>query len=206
MARGGLRSLRSTFSTGYSPLPRSLVIILGIDPGTRAAGYGVIEVGPAGRRGKERALDYGVVKMPAKDDHTLRLRTLYDAVMEVIERYKPDECAVEMPFYGKNAQSMLKLGRAQAAVMLAAMHREIPVAQYAPTEIKKAVVGAGSAGKEQVWFMVKQQLGLTEDRGLDASDALATALCHAWRATSGPAAGAPKDWAAFIAANPGRVR
>ena len=90
--------------------------------------------------------------------------------------------------------------------MLAAMHREVPVAQYAPTEIKKSIVGSGGASKEQVWFMVKQQLGLSEDRGLDASDALATALCHARRATSGPAAGAPKDWAAFIAANPGRVR
>ena len=178
------------------------MIVLGVDPGTRAAGLGVIEV--EGRR--ERALDYGVVTMPARDDHTLRLRTLYDAVVETIDRLHPDECAVEMPFYGKNAQSMLKLGRAQAAVMLAAMHREVPVAQYAPTEIKKSVVGSGGASKEQVWFMVKQQLGLTEDRGLDASDALATALCHARRATSGPAAGAPKDWAAFIAANPGRVR
>ena len=182
------------------------MIVLGIDPGTRHAGYGVIETAPTGRRGTERALDYGTIDLPDGQDHTLRLRTIYDRIVSLIDQHHPDECAVEVPFLGQNVQSMRKLVRVEATVMLAAMHREVPVAQYAPAEVKKAVVGGGRAAKEQVWFMVRTQLKLEEDRGLDASDALAVAMCHARRATAGPAAGAPKDWAAFIAANPGRVR
>ena len=179
------------------------MIVLGIDPGTREAGYGVISV--EGR--KETALDYGSVAMPGSMEHSLRLQVIYDKVIELADQHLPDACAVEVPFMGKNPQSMLKLVRAQGAVMLAAMHREIPIVEYAPAEIKKSVVGKGQAAKEQVWFMVRAQLGLTEDRGLDASDALAVALCHARRLQSGPASsGASKDWAAFIAANPGRVR
>ena len=180
------------------------MIVLGIDPGTRHCGFGVIET-PEGR-GRETVLDYGALHLKPDTDHTLRLEAIYARVLDLVDQYHPDEAAVEMPFYGKNAQSMLVLGRAQAAVMLAAVHRQVPLAQYAPAEVKKAVVGKGGATKEQVWFMVQQQLGVTEDRGFDASDALAVALCHVHRATSGPAAGAPKDWAAFIAANPGRVR
>ena len=179
------------------------MIVLGIDPGTRQAGYGVVAL--EGRR--ERALDYGSVSMPSSQDHALRLQTVYDRVLSLADEYLPDACAVEVPFLGKNPQAMLKLVRAQGAVMLAAMHREIPIVEYTPAEIKKSVVGKGQAAKEQVWFMVRTQLGLTEDRGLDASDALAVALCHARRLQSGPASkGGPRDWAAFIAANPGRVR
>lgn len=183
------------------------MIVLGIDPGTRHCGYGVLEVDrarPGGRR--ETVLDYGALHLRDGMDHTLRLKAIYERVVALVDEHHPDEAAVEMPFFGKNAQSMLVLGRAQAAVMLAAVHRQVPMAQYAPAEVKKAVTGKGQATKEQVWFMVRQQLGVTEDRGLDASDALAVALCHVHRATSGPSAGAPKDWAAFIAANPGRVR
>ena len=184
------------------------MIVLGIDPGTRHCGYGVLEVRPGSARGarRETVLDYGALHLREGMDHTLRLEAIYERVVALVDEHHPDEAAVEMPFFGKNAQSMLVLGRAQAAVMLAAVHRQVPVAQYAPAEVKKAVTGKGQATKEQVWFMVRQQLGVTEDRGLDASDALAVALCHVHRATSGPAAGAPKDWAAFIAANPGRVR
>ena len=178
------------------------MIVLGMDPGTRHAGYGVVET--SGRR--ETALDYGVIDLPETMDHTIRLRTIYDRVLALIDLHHPDECAVEVPFLGQNVQSLRKLVRVEATVMLAAMHREVPVAQYAPAEVKKAVVGGGRAAKEQVWFMIQQQLGITESRGLDASDALAVALCHARRVTSGPAGGAPKSWAAFIAANPGRVR
>ena len=177
------------------------MIILGIDPGTRHTGYGVVEVA----RREEAALDYGVLDLPPKLDHTLRLRRIYDAVEGLIERFLPDECAVEMPVYGQNAQSMLKLGRAQAAAMLAAANRDVPVTQYTPKEVKKAVVGNGNAAKEQVWFMVRTQLGLTEDKGLDASDALAVALCHAHRVEQGPT-GKFKDWKSFVEANPGRVR
>ena len=177
------------------------MIILGIDPGSRHTGFGVIEV--EGR--KESALDYGTVDLPATLDHTLRLQRIYDAITRVIDTHKPDECAVEMPIYVQNAQSMLKLGRAQAAVMLASVNHQIPVTHYTPKEVKKSVVGNGSAAKEQVWFMVKAQLALTEDRGMDASDALAIALCHAHRVEQGPT-GKFKDWKSFVESNPGRVR
>lgn len=178
------------------------MIVLGIDPGTQAAGFGVIQV--VGK--KETVIDYGTIRMPALSDHTLRLETIYNRVAALIEEHLPDECAVEMPFYGKNAQSMLKLGRAQAAVMLAAVHRQVPVVQYAPAEVKKAIVGTGKAAKEQVWYMLCSQLGLSEDRGLDASDALGVALCHIRRVSAGPKPGAAKDWASFVAANPDRVK
>lgn len=178
------------------------MIVLGIDPGTRTAGFGVIEA--EGRT--ERALDYGSIDLPEGMDHTLRLQRIYDRILELVDEHHPDEAAVEVPFLGQNVQSLRKLVRVEATVMLAAMHRQIPVAQYAPAEIKKSVVGKGRAAKEQVWFMLRAQLGVSEDRGLDASDALAVALCHARRLQSGPAAGAPKDWASFVKANPGRVR
>jgi len=178
------------------------MIVLGMDPGTRHAGFGVVEAD--GRL--ETALDYGVIDLPETMDHTIRLRTIYERVLALIDQHHPDECAIEVPFLGQNVQSLRKLVRVEATVMLAAMHREVPVAQYAPAEVKKAVVGGGRAAKDQVWFMLQQQLHLDEDRGRDASDALAVALAHARRATRGPAAGAPKSWEAFIAANPGRVR
>ena len=178
------------------------MIVLGIDPGTKTAGYGVVEV--EGRT--ERALDLGTIELPASMDHTLRLQRIYDRIIELVDQHHPDEAAVEVPFLGQNVQSLRKLVRVEATVMLAAMHRQIPVAQYAPAEVKKAVTGKGRAGKEQVAFMVRAILKLEDSGALDASDALAVALCHARRAQSGPASGAPKDWAAFIKANPGRVR
>ena len=178
------------------------MIVLGIDPGTRTAGFGVVEV----EGSREKALDYGSIDLPDAMDHTLRLQKIYGRIIELVDQHHPDEAAVEVPFLGQNVQSMRKLVRVEATVMLAAMHRQIPVAQYAPAEVKKAVTGSGRAGKEQVAFMVQALLKTGTDRGLDASDALAVALCHARRAQSGPATGAPKDWAAFIKANPGRVR
>lgn len=176
------------------------MIILGIDPGTRHTGYGVLEV--EGKR--ETALAYGAVEPGAKLDLMVRLQQIGEAVDALIEEHKPDELAIEMPFMGKNAQSMLKLGQVQGFVMKAALDHQIPVTQYAPREIKKAVVGNGNAAKEQVWFMLRAQLHLTEDKGLDASDALAVALCHAHRVEAGPT-GQFKDWKAFLAQNPDRV-
>ncbi|HYE95004.1 MAG TPA: crossover junction endodeoxyribonuclease RuvC [Rubricoccaceae bacterium] len=177
------------------------MIVLGIDPGTQHTGYGVVEVA----RRQETALAYGVIDLPDGMDHALRLERIYEQIVDVIERWQPDECAVEMPVFAKNAQSMLKLGRAQAAVMLAAVHRQLPVTQYTPKEVKKAVTGNGNAAKEQVWYMVQRLLSISEDKGLDASDALAVALCHAHRTEQGPT-GKFKDWKSFVAANPGRVR
>ena len=177
------------------------MIVLGIDPGTRHTGYGVLEV--VGKR--ETVLAYGTVDPSASLDLMVRLQRIGRAIEEVIAQHAPDELAIEMPFMGKNAQSMLKLGQVQGFVMKAALDHQIPVTQYAPREVKKAVVGNGNAAKEQVWYMIRAQLGVEEDKGLDASDALAVALCHARRVEQGPT-GKFKDWKSFVAANPGRIK
>lgn len=175
------------------------MIVLGIDPGSRQTGYGVIEV-----EGREtRIVDYGTVQLRT-GSHVFRLKRIYERLTKIIDDNHPDQAAVEMPVYGSNPQSMLKLGRAQAAAALAALNRQIPVTEYTPKEIKKSVTGNGGASKEQVWFMVKHLLDLHEHRGLDASDALAVAICHAHRLSSGPAR-AHKNWSSFIKANPDRI-
>ncbi len=178
------------------------MIVLGIDPGSRHTGYGVLEV----EGGREQVIEYGVLKLDVQDSHQLRLKCIYDRLMQVIERCLPDECAIEMPVYGNNAQSMLKLGRAQAAAMLAVLNRGLPVAQYTPKEVKKSVTGNGNASKEQVCFMVKSILSIEDsdiERSMDASDALAVGLCHAHRLSQGPTR--HRNWEAFIQANPDRV-
>jgi len=177
------------------------MIVLGIDPGSRITGYGVIEI----TAGTQRVLDYGAVR-PQGKDHALRLAQIHAAVTQVLVDTQPDACAIEMPVYAQNAQSMLKLGRAQAAAMLAALNRQVPVVEYTPKEVKKSVTGNGNATKAQVWYMIKKMLALEEDRGLDAADALAVGLCHAHRLGSGHAAKGGKSWASFVRDNPDRVR
>ena len=178
------------------------MIVLGIDPGSRITGYGAIEIVGSERR----IVAYGVVKPGNTSSQAMRLALIHERLIEILDQIKPDTCAIEMPVYAKNAQSMLKLGRAQAAAMLAAMNRQVPIVEYTPKEIKKAVTGNGNASKEQVWFMVQKILAINEDRGLDASDALAISLCHSQRLGSG---GTPErshgTWAAFVNANPDRV-
>ncbi len=177
--------------------------ILGIDPGSQHTGYGLVEVDG----GREKLLEQGTLHLDVTGEHQDRLKELYDRLTAVVERTLPDECAVEMPVYGKNPQSMLKLGRAQAAAMLVALNRQIPVTQYTPTEIKKSVTGNGGASKEQVAYMVRTLLhvGADEAMGLDASDALAVALCHAHRRAQGSTS-QHKNWSAFVRDNPGRLR
>jgi crossover junction endodeoxyribonuclease RuvC len=178
------------------------MIILGIDPGSRVTGYGAIEVVGT----EHRAVSYGALKPKRSDGQAMRLYRIHGGLIEILDEVKPDACAIEMPVYAQNAQSMLKLGRAQAAAMLAAMHREIPIVEYTPKEVKKAVTGNGNATKEQVWFMVKKILSIAEDRGLDASDALAVGICHCNRYRHGDESGSsPRSWAGFVQANPGRV-
>lgn len=181
------------------------MIILGIDPGSRHTGYGVVEIDGK----QQRIVEYGVLHLDVTADHVLRLKRIYDRLTQVIERCLPDDCAVEMPVYGRNPQSMLKLGRAQAAAMLAVLNREIPVTEYPPKEVKKAVTGNGNASKEQVWYMVKATLSIDEKDdgklGLDASDALAVALCHARRRTRTTTDKTYKDWSAFARSNPDRI-
>ena len=178
--------------------------ILGIDPGSRVTGYGVIDV----VKGKETLVEYGALKLDAAKSHEIRLKQIYDRLTGVVKRCKPDESAIEMPVYGKNPQSMLKLGRAQAAAMLAVLNREVPVVQYTPKEVKRSVCGNGNAAKEQVWFMVRSILKIKEGQqdkaGFDATDALAVALCHAHRKET-PGGGQHKDWSSFIRDNPDRL-
>jgi crossover junction endodeoxyribonuclease RuvC len=176
------------------------MVVLGIDPGSRVTGYGVIEIS----NGLQVVRAYGVIK-PSGKGHALKLAQIHAGIVEILEQTPPDICAIEMPVYAQNAQSMLKLGRAQAAAMLAVLNRQIPVVEYTPKAVKKSVTGNGNATKSQVWYMVKKLLEIDEDRGLDAADALAVGLCHAHRLEAGEK-GAVKSWAAFVRNNPGRVR
>jgi crossover junction endodeoxyribonuclease RuvC len=179
------------------------MIVLGIDPGSRHTGYGVLEI----EGSNERMLEFGVLHLEIDEDHQLRLKRVYDRITEVANRVCPDECAIEMPIYGQNPQSMLKLGRAQAAAMMAVLNRQIPVTEYTPKEVKKSVTGRGNASKQQVWYMVRSILNVsnhTEEMLLDASDALAVGLCHAHR-LSHRAASKTKNWESFIRLNPGRI-
>lgn len=182
-------------------------IIIGIDPGTNVMGYGILGV----RRGKPSMIAMGVIKLNKFDSHYLRLGHIFRRVTGIIEQYLPDEMAIEAPFFGKNVQSMLKLGRAQGVAMAAALERDLPIAEYEPRKVKQAITGTGAASKEQVREMLRRMMALSDTTldglPLDATDALAVAMTHFYE-SSRPDAGAskPRDWKAFIARNPDRVR
>lgn len=152
-------------------------IILGIDPGTNVLGYGLIEV-----KGKEaKMLAMGVIDLRKVSDTYLKLGRIYERIMGIIDSFLPDELAIEAPFFGKNVQSMLKLGRAQGVVIAAAISRQIPIHEYAPMQIKQAITGRGAASKEQVAAIMQRMLNIADDNMLpylDATDALAAAYCH----------------------------
>jgi crossover junction endodeoxyribonuclease RuvC len=176
------------------------MIILGVDPGTLVTGYGVIE--GTGRSIKMRA--YDIIRNRGTSSLPLRLKTIYRILEDVINQYHPDEFAIETAFYGKNAQSALKLGHARGVAILSAVLSEIPTTEYSPREVKKAVVGNGTASKEQVQFMVKTLLRMRETpKFFDATDALAVALCHYHR-ISAPRAKF-SDWKTYIESHPERI-
>ena len=176
-------------------------IVLGIDPGTLVTGYGVI----LRQRNSLRLLGSGTVRNPAAASMPLRLKRIYQELCSVNQTYHPDELAIESAFYGKNAQSALKLGQARGVAILAAVENEIPTTEYSPREVKKAVVGNGSASKEQVQYMIKSMLHLSDRKMLhDTSDAIAIAICHLHRILT--PASRHKDWRSFIVAHPERVR
>jgi len=179
-------------------------IILGIDPGTNILGFGIISVDARG----PHYVTMGVFDLRKIDDPFEKLANINAGVKELIAEHAPDEMAVESPFYGKNAQVILKLGRAQGAAIIAATEAGIPVHEYAPRKAKIAICGNGAASKEQVQTMVQKTLGVElRPEHLDATDALAIALCHYYQ-TSSPLAGVSSgsSWEKFIAANPGRVK
>ena len=180
-------------------------IILGIDPGTNVMGYGVIKVEDK----KASIVTMGVIDMRKESDMYLKLGHIFQRVNGIIESYLPDEMAIEAPFFGKNVQSMLKLGRAQGVAIAAAINHSVPITEYAPMKIKMAITGTGTASKEQVAGMLQRILHLDQadmPKFLDATDALAAAYCH-YLQMGRPDAGkkGPKSWKEFISNNPGKV-
>jgi crossover junction endodeoxyribonuclease RuvC len=166
-------------------------------------GYGLICV----EAQQTTFIEMDVLHVPVRMNAYQRLELIYFSVQELIQKFKPDDFAIEAPFFGKNVQSMLKLGRAQGVAIAAAMQSGIPVTEYAPRKIKQSITGNGNAGKEQVWKMLQQILGIRiETVHFDASDALAVALCHHYQFHS-PVTGGKKlsGWQEFITKNPGRI-
>ena len=189
-------------------MQKSSKIILGVDPGTLALGFGLINV-----HGKTLSLiDMGVLKLSARKDAYERLHIIHQTLKELIAQHKPDCFAVEAPFFGKNVQSMLKLGRAQGVAIATAMGAGLAVCEYSPRKIKQAVTGNGNADKEQVWKMLQRILYIPSRPALyDASDAVAVAVCHHYQTHSGLALPTTKKqkkqngWEAFVKENPKRV-
>ncbi len=178
-------------------------IVLGIDPGSNVTGFGVVRV--TGSR--ITVLDMGIFKMPKADDHFDKLKAIFNATLDIIEKHGPHEFAVEAPFYGNNVQSMLKLGRAQGVAVAAALSRNLPVCEYSPRKVKQAITGNGAAAKEQVDALLKQMYCISiDEKYLDATDGLAVAVCHAFRPKTEAVAETVSGWEAFIKKNPGRVK
>lgn len=178
-------------------------IILGIDPGTTMMGYGVIN----GSKKKPLFMDMGVVDLRKEGDHYLKLRKIYERTLELIKLYLPDEVAIEAPFYGKNVQSMLKLGRAQGVAMAAVLARDVPVFEYAPRKIKLSITSKGDASKEQVAGMLMRMFDLKEiPKNLDATDGLAAAVCHFYQKGILLPKSGTKNWTEFIRKNPDRMK
>lgn len=178
-------------------------IILGIDPGTNVMGYGIIQT-----EGKKyKLLQYGVIHLKKYETHELKLKKIFERITGIIEEFLPDSMALEAPFYGVNVQSMLKLGRAQGVAMAAALAREIPITEYSPKKVKQSVTGNGNASKEQVAAMLQTLFNLTElPKMLDATDALAVALCHHFHDGRIQTRGRNAGWKSFIQDNPDRLK
>jgi crossover junction endodeoxyribonuclease RuvC len=176
-------------------------IILGIDPGTNIMGYGVV----IAKGNKMEFVDMGVEKLNKLPNHALKLKQIFLATLLLIDQHKPDELAIEAPFFGKNVQSMLKLGRAQGVAMAAALYRDIPIFEYSPRKIKQSITGGGNATKEQVAAMLFSLLKITEKpKYMDATDGLAAAVCHFFQRNPSPAATKYTGWEAFLVQNPNR--
>ncbi|HAC22281.1 MAG: crossover junction endodeoxyribonuclease RuvC [Tannerellaceae bacterium] len=179
-------------------------IILGIDPGTTVMGYGILRV-----TGNKPALEVmGILDLSKYTDHYLKLRRIFERVVALVDEYHPDELAIEAPFFGKNVQSMLKLGRAQGVAMAAALSRDLPIYEYAPLKIKMSITGNGGASKEQVADMLKRYLKIPQENmlpQLDATDGLAAALCHYFQSNRPVADSKVKSWKDYVNKNPGKV-
>lgn len=178
-------------------------IILGIDPGTTIMGFGIIKI--VGK--KMEFIQMNELLLNKYNDHYVKLKLIFERTIELIDTYHPDEIALEAPFFGKNVQSMLKLGRAQGVAMAAGLSREIPVTEYAPRKIKMAITGKGTASKEQVALMLKSLLNLQElPKNLDATDGLAAAVCHFYNSGKTVGGKSYSGWASFVKQHPNKVK
>jgi crossover junction endodeoxyribonuclease RuvC len=180
-------------------------IILGIDPGTSVLGYGIIKT--SGKNNIELVV-IGVIELKKYGDHYLKLKAIYERVQQLVDQYLPDDVAIEAPFFGKNVQSMLKLGRAQGVAMAAALSRSVPIFEYAPRKIKMAITGQGNASKEQVASMLQSILKTKafDAKTLDATDGLAAAVCHFYQNKADYGNKKVGNWSQFVKNNPQRVR
>lgn len=178
---------------------------MGIDPGTIVMGYGIIEV----QKQKITLLSMGVIQLHKYEDPLMKLKTIYDKVQGLIQNYQPVACAIEAPFYGKNVQSMLKLGRAQGVAIASALQGNLEVCEYSPKKIKQSITGNGNASKEQVAAMLQQLIKFEiQPKFLDATDGLAAAVCHHFQtghATS-PTDKKVSGWKDFLKQNPNRAK
>jgi len=179
-------------------------IILGIDPGTAVMGFGIISV----EKGKMKLIAIDELILKKYPNHEIKLKKIFDRTLALIDEFHPDEVALEAPFFGKNVQSMLKLGRAQGVAMAASLHREVPITEYSPKKVKMAITGNGNASKEQVAGMLQNLLGLKEfpTKYLDASDGLAVAVCHHFNMGNVAFDKNYTGWASFLKQNPDRIK
>ena len=181
-------------------------IILGVDPGTRIMGYGIISI----QGNTITLIQYGVLKLDKYTTHEIRLKKIFERITQLIEEYLPDEMAIEAPFYGVNVQSMLKLGRAQGVAIAAALNSDVPIIEYLPKSVKQSVTGNGNATKEQVAYMLEHLLSLKLERQFyDATDALGVAVCHYMHGKTKALTGngsKKKGWSAFVSENPERMK
>ncbi|GHT60227.1 crossover junction endodeoxyribonuclease RuvC [Bacteroidia bacterium] len=180
-------------------------IILGVDPGTNVMGYGLLKI----TDNKPSLLAMGVLLLNKTDDHYLRLRRIFERIISLIDEFLPDELAIEAPFFGKNVQSMLKLGRAQGVAMAAALSRDIPIFEYAPLKIKMSITGNGRASKEQVADLLRRYLKIPGEEMLpqmDATDGLAAALCHFFQSNRPQSEKPYTSWKDYMNRNEKKVK
>jgi len=179
-------------------------IILGIDPGTNIMGYGILGC----NKNSFELISMGIITLGKVDSHALKLKKIFERTLSLIDSYHPDEMALEAPFFGKNVQSMLKLGRAQGVAMAAGLYRDVPIFEYAPKRIKQSITGNGNASKEQVAGILKSLLKFDEiPKNLDATDGMAAAVCHYFQGSSTPTSKKSYgSWNAFLSDNPDRVK
>ena len=180
---------------------RGKKIILGLDPGTNIMGFGLIEI----QNDNIKLIQYGIINLKKYQDHSEKLQMIFENVNNLIRDYNPGAISIESPFFGKNVQSMLKLGRAQGVAMVAGKINGIKISEYAPRKIKKSVTGNGNASKEQLSEIIKKTLNIKDqiNKKLDASDALGAALCHYYQKSNNESP--RKSWKKFVQANPDKI-